>query len=128
MFRFNRGYFVLSIVIFVIEVIIALYMKDDFIRPYVGDILVVILIYSFVKTFLKAPVLAVAKGVLIFCFMVEFLQLIKLIDILGLGHLKWARIIIGTSFSWRDFVCYIIGFIIILLGEQYIFKHDLKKI
>ncbi|MXV37639.1 DUF2809 domain-containing protein [Flavobacteriaceae bacterium Ap0902] len=127
MLTFHKGYFVLTIIIFIIEVIIALYVKDDFIRPYVGDVLVVILIYTFVKTFIKAPVLPVAIGVLIFSFVVEFLQLIKIVGLLGLGHLKWARIIIGTSFSWLDIVTYVVGFILVLIGEKYIFKHNLKS-
>ena len=38
-------------VIFCIEALIALYVRDNFIRPYVGDILVVVLVYSFVRMF-----------------------------------------------------------------------------
>ncbi|GAK94821.1 hypothetical protein JCM19298_396 [Nonlabens ulvanivorans] len=63
-------------------------------------------------------VVMVAIGTLIFSYMVELAQYAQVVDLLGLSDNKWARIIIGTSFSWWDMVCYTIGFIIILLIEK----------
>ena len=40
--RFDRSSFLISIIIFFIEVLIAKFVDDAFIRPYGGDILVVI--------------------------------------------------------------------------------------
>ncbi len=51
--------------------------------------------------------------------MVEIAQYLQIIDILSLREYSWARIIIGTSFSWWDMVCYTVGFGIILLIEKY---------
>ena len=42
MIRFNKHYFGLAVIILLVEVLIALYVHDDFIRPYLGDVLVVI--------------------------------------------------------------------------------------
>ncbi|MCW5910752.1 MAG: DUF2809 domain-containing protein [Cyclobacteriaceae bacterium] len=53
--NFNRNYLVWSLAIFIAEVLIALFVHDSFIRPYVGDVLVVILIYCFVKSFIDLP-------------------------------------------------------------------------
>lgn len=39
------SYFIVFIIVLIIEVIIALYVHDNFIRPYVGDILAIICIY-----------------------------------------------------------------------------------
>jgi len=55
-FTFNTKYFLLAFALFFVEVYIALYVHDDIIRPYIGDVLVVILIetvakYSFKKSF-----------------------------------------------------------------------------
>ena len=48
----KRIFYIISfLVIFCIEVLIALYVRDRFIRPYVGDMLVVVLVYSFVRIF-----------------------------------------------------------------------------
>lgn len=111
-------YAILAIVIFLIEVFIALYINDSFIRPFLGDVLVVGLIYCAVMAITSYRVVIVAIGTLIFSYMVELAQYAQVVNLLGLSNNKWARIIIGTSFSWWDMVCYTLGFIIILLIEK----------
>lgn len=118
MLTFNKNYFFLTIFLFFVEVGIALYINDSFIRPYLGDVLVVILIYCFVKTFLKTSIIATALFVLLFSFTIELLQLLKMVKILGLEQYKIARIVIGTSFSWADLVCYTIGIGIVIFAEK----------
>ena len=120
MLTFNKKYFILALLLFFIEVLIALYVHDKIIRPYIGDVLVVILIYCFVKSFLKLPVLPVATGVLMFAFMVETLQYFKIVEVLGLQHIKLARIVIGTSFAWMDMLTYIAGIAIVLIAERWL--------
>ena len=45
----KRIFYIISfLVIFCIEVLIALYVRDRFIRPYVGDMLVVVLVKTLV--------------------------------------------------------------------------------
>nr|WP_042289883.1 DUF2809 domain-containing protein [Nonlabens ulvanivorans] len=111
-------YAILTVVLFIIEVVIAIYINDSFIRPFLGDVLVVGLIYCAVMAITSYRVVMVAIGTLIFSYMVELAQYAQVVDLLGLSDNKWARIIIGTSFSWWDMVCYTIGFIIILLIEK----------
>lgn len=118
MLTFNKKYFSLTILIFTTEVLIALFVHDAIIRPYIGDVLVVILIYCFIKSFLKLPVLPVALFVLLFSFGVEFLQYLNIVEKLGLQNSKIARTVIGTSFAWIDLVCYIAGIIIVLITEK----------
>lgn len=118
MLTFNRKYFFLTILIFIAEVLIALFVHDTIIRPYIGDVLVVILIYCFIKSFLQLPVLAVAVFVLLFSFGIEFLQYLNIVEKLGLQESKIARTVIGTSFACIDLVCYIAGIIIILIAEK----------
>ncbi len=77
--RFDRSSFLISIVIFFIEVLIAKFVDDAFIRPYGGDILVVILIYYFVKSFVQVKPFYLAMGVLLFACMVEVGQYFKII-------------------------------------------------
>lgn len=118
MLTFNRNYFVITLSIFVIEVLIALFLNDNFIRPYFGDVLVVILIYCFIKTFLKCPFWVVALFVLLFSFTVETLQYFNTIEKLGLENNKIARTVIGTSFSWKDIACYLAGILFVILVER----------
>jgi hypothetical protein len=118
MFTFNKNYFGVAALIFAIEVMIALFVRDSFVRPYLGDVLVVILIYSFIKAFLDFPVLPVAIFVLLFAFTIELLQYIHIVEILGLRDSKIVSTVLGTSFAWYDMFAYIAGFVIILIGER----------
>ncbi|MDE5558759.1 MAG: DUF2809 domain-containing protein [Ruminococcus sp.] len=100
------GFFLLLIV----EVLIALFIHGGFIRNYMGDVIVVWVVYCFVKMFLiNANNYLTAIGVMIFAFLVEFLQYIHIVDILGLGDITFFRVLIGTSFSVIDLVCYSVG-------------------
>lgn len=115
---FRLNYFILFLVIFFTEVLIAMYAHDQVVRPYVGDLLVVILIYCFLQSFLRLPFKKTAIGVLIFSFIVEILQYFKLVELLGLQHSTIARIVIGTSFQWIDLVAYTAGIFIVLIVER----------
>ena len=122
MFKLDKKSFSIAIIIFLIEVIIALYIKDKIIRPFVGDILVVIFIYYFIKAFINTKTINIAIFTLFFSFVVEILQYFNFVEMIGLGHNKAARIIIGTSFSWIDLLCYFVGFILLFFIDK-----DLKK-
>lgn len=125
MLTFNKNYFGLTLLIFCVEVLIALYIHDSFVRPYLGDVLVVILIYCFVKSFVKLPVLTAATSVLLFAFIVEFLQYLDIVNKLHLEKSKLARIVIGTSSSWIDLLTYVVGIAIVIGVEKYWFKKDI---
>ena len=118
MLHFNKTYFGLTAILFLIEVVIALFVKDKFIRPYLGDLLVVILIYCFVKSFIKISVYKAALGVLVFAFTIEILQYCSLVEKLKLQHNTVAKTVIGTSFSWEDILAYIAGILIVLIAEK----------
>jgi hypothetical protein len=118
MINLNRKYAFCTSILFFIEVLIALYVHDNFIRPYIGDLLVVILIYCFCKSFTKLPSKPLAIGVLLFAYTIETLQYFQITKWLGLSHYKLANIIIGTSFSWEDILCYTVGIAIVLFFEK----------
>ncbi|HRG22803.1 MAG TPA: DUF2809 domain-containing protein [Chitinophagaceae bacterium] len=117
MLTFNLRFFLLTIVFFVTEVLIALYVKDDFVRPYVGDYLVVMLIYCAVRTFIKANPVKVAIAVLLFAYMIEVLQYFRIVDRLGLSGNPVAKTVIGYGFEWWDMLAYTLGVLTILLVE-----------
>ncbi|MCM5530486.1 DUF2809 domain-containing protein [Parasegetibacter sp. NRK P23] len=117
-FRFSIPYLLLTILLFTIEVLIAKYLHDQVIRPYVGDVLVVILIYCFVRSFFRFPVLPTAIATLLFAFLIETLQYFDIVHLLGLGKYYLARVVIGTSFEWIDLAAYTLGTLIVLGAEK----------
>lgn len=117
-FRFDLKSFLCFLLIFVIEVIIALFVKDNIIRPYGGDVLVVILMYYFFKTFVKMNPLPLAIGVLFFAYAVEIGQYFNLVEVLNMQNNRIMRIVIGSSFSWGDMFCYTLGAIICLFLDR----------
>jgi hypothetical protein len=114
MFQFNRNYFILTILLFLTEAAIAMYVHDDFIRPYFGDFLVVILLYCFVKSFVKVSVLVAASLVLVLSFGIEIAQYFDMVEKLGLQHSKIARVVLGNSFTWMDLLAYVLGILTVI--------------
>lgn len=121
--RFEPYYFAWSVVLFLVELCIAVFVDDAFIRPYVGDVLVVILIYAVVRAFFRVAILPAAIAVLIFAFGVEILQYFKIVEVLGLESSAIARTVIGTTFVWEDLVAYTVGIAILLGLERAIGRH-----
>ena len=115
---FNRKYFLLAVLFFMVEVLIALYVHDDFVRPYVGDYLVVFLIYFAVRTILEGPALKIAAGVLLFAYTVEVLQYFHFVERIGLGHNQLARTVIGMGFEWWDMLAYTLGVGTVVVWEK----------
>ena len=118
MFRFSPRYFLLSLLILGVEIFIAVCLHDGFIRPYVGDFLVVILLYCLVKSFLNMPVLITGLAVLLFAYLIETLQFFRLADRLHLQHHSWPRIMLGDYFTWTDILAYTLGIASVLILEK----------
>ena len=118
MLKFNSRYFVLAILILIIEMSIAIYVHDSFIRPYIGDLLVVIFIYCFLKSFVSLSTSNAALYVLLFSYFVEALQYFRIVQHLGFQRNNLARIIIGTSFDWKDILMYTIGIVTVVIIES----------
>ncbi|WP_286908079.1 DUF2809 domain-containing protein [Clostridium sp. UBA1652] len=116
-------YLVAFIIFFITEVLIAAYVHDDFIRPYVGDILVVVLLYCFIKIFVPYKVTLMPLYIFIFSAFVEILQYFKLVEMLGLQDNRFARIVIGSVFDWKDILCYGVGCILLYGYEKLIDKY-----
>jgi len=116
--KFNLKYFALAILLFIIETLIALFVNDGFIRPYFGDVLVVGLIYCFIKSFLNLEMLNTVTLVLAFSFLIEYLQYLNFVAILGWENSKLANTVLGNSFAWEDIIAYTFGAVSIILIEK----------
>jgi hypothetical protein len=115
---FRKNYFLLFVLLFIVEVLIALYLHDRIIRPYIGDYLVVIMLYCFVRAFIKTSVLPAALAVLLFAYLIEVLQYFQIVSLLGLENNRVAKTVIGYQFEWIDMLAYTLGIITVLLLER----------
>jgi len=119
MLRFNYKYFLVATAIFVIEVLIALYVHDAIIRPYIGDVLVVILLYCLVRSFFDTPVMPTAIAVLLFSYLIETLQYFQYVKWFGLQDNHFANVVMGNYFAWTDLLAYTIGIVIVWIAEAF---------
>lgn len=118
MFRFSKGCFYLTMLFLAVEIFIAVFIHDKIIRPYIGDYLVVILVYCFFKTFLVIPAVKLALFVLLFSYTIEILQYFNFINQIGLKKSKFAHILFGNSFEWTDLLLYTLGILTVLIFEN----------
>lgn len=104
------------------EVCIGVFYFNFFIRAYIGDVIVVWVLYCLFRSFVpkKFSSYGVALGILAFSFAVEFLQKLRIADVLGIEN-QFLRIIIGTSYAPEDLLCYAAGTAVTIL-EIFIFR------
>lgn len=111
------------LVILAIEVLIALFVHDRFIRPYGGDVLVTILICCFVRIFIVSGCRMLPLWVFLFSAAVEIAQLFDPAKLLDLGDIVFFRIVLGSTFSFADLLCYAAGCLIFFLSEIALNQH-----
>lgn len=109
MFRFRLPWAVFALLLFALEVFIGAKVHDAFVRPYLGDVLVVLLVHAVVRTFVAWPWRRVLPGVVVFAFFVEGLQALHLGELLGLRPGSIASIVLGSQADLKDLVCYVVG-------------------
>ncbi len=95
--------------LFIIESFIAFFVRDGFVRPYLGDVLVVMLLFFAVSAVAPVRPVPLALAVLLFACVVELTQAAKLIHRLGWEDRLWVRLVLGDTFQWGDLLCYAAG-------------------
>lgn len=116
--RLSWAYLSLSILLFLLEFVIERYTHDDFIRPYVGDFFVVMLLYTLVRSILNISPLPTALVVLFYSYVLEFTQYLQLSRILGVDQSWIGRLILGNYFAWGDLIAYTAGILVVILLEK----------
>lgn len=113
------NYLFLCILLLVVEIVIAIYAKDEFIRPLLGDYLAVILVFYFLATFLKTSLNKIAFISLLISYIIEGLQFIHILKLLDLEKYTVLKIVLGTSFSWMDMLAYTLGIGTVIVVHNY---------
>ena len=109
------------------EILIALFVRDSFVRPYGGDILVTVLLCCFLRAVFLFWIPYLPLGVFLFAAAVEFAQALGIASLIPEGWTA-VRIIVGSSFSVWDLVCYAVGCVLFWGAERLILRSKTEKI
>ena len=118
------GYGIGFLAVLAAEILIALFLDDPFIRPYGGDILVTVLICCFGRLFFPEKPKLLPLWVFLFAVAVEIGQYFDFVTLLGLGDSAFFRILLGTSFSCLDILCYAAGCLLFIVAERLFGKRN----
>ncbi len=110
-------YVVVTIALLAVEVCIALFVHDNFVRPYIGDVLVVVVIYTFIRIFLPEKVKLLPLYIFLFAAGVEVLQYFKIVQLLGWQDNRFLAVLVGSVFDVKDIVCYGVGCLLLGIWE-----------
>jgi hypothetical protein len=116
-FRFSCRAAALFVVLLSVEVLIARYVHDQWIRPFVGDVLAVAVVFYFLRSFICCKESSLAIGVLLFAWAVEIAQYFDFVAWIGFEDNKIARIVLGSTFDGFDMLAYAIGAVLVWLIE-----------
>ena len=117
--RINLTYLLIFVLLLTAEILIAIFVHDDFVRPYIGDVLVTGVICSLFRVFLPTKPKSLPILTAIFAAGVEFLQYFDFVSFLGLADNRFFSILIGRTFDPKDIVCYFIGGLIFFAAEYF---------
>lgn len=117
-------YALIFVTILLIEVLIALFVRDKFVRPYVGDVLIAVLICCLCRVCIPNKVTALPIYVFLFATAVEVTQYFDIVKLLGLENNKLVSTLLGRTFSVADILCYAIGCLGFYLVEKAVRKYS----
>lgn len=120
-FRKRLIFLAVFIFLFFVEVLIALYVHDDFVRPYVGDMIVTVVVWAFVRIVFPDRFKLMSLYVMIFAILVEVGQYFNYVDLLGITNPILVTMM-GTSFAWADIACYAVGCVVAAVADYIIFR------
>ncbi len=110
-------YSILFLLLFAAEVLIAVFVHDGFVRPYIGDVLVVMLVCAFLRIFIPDKMKTLPLFATLFAVFIEGLQYFDFVNLIGLSDNKIVSTVIGRTFDIKDIICYTVGGLIFFAAE-----------
>jgi len=120
--RERTGYALATLVVLILEILIAAYVHDSFVRPHLGDSIAVVLVYLALRTTTRLPVRPAAIIALLIACLIEIGQWFDILGRTGLDRFPVARIVLGTGFDPTDFLAYAGGAAFVMLVEAARFR------
>jgi len=111
-------YAIAAAFLFATEVVIAMFVRDRFVRPYLGDALAVALVYCAIRAVSNLHPLTVAAVAFGVAVVIELGQYIGVLRLAGLQDSTLARTVLGHGFDLRDFPAYAAGALAMLAIDR----------
>ncbi len=105
--------------LFALEAFIALRVRDRFVRPYLGDVMVVWVVYCFVRAVRPLGWKRLPLYVFWFAVFIEWLQYLQLAKLPFFAGNPVARVVLGSVFDWADILCYGTGCLALVAWERW---------
>ncbi|TGK36005.1 DUF2809 domain-containing protein [Leptospira gomenensis] len=119
------GFFVFFVSICI--AIVTFFHSVPFVRGFMGDMIVVMLMYSFCKSVFDFPPLSLAFAVLTVSFSVEIAQYLRSIGIVRWNETEISRLTVGAVFDPWDLIAYLFGVTAIYSLDRSILKRIQTK-
>lgn len=116
--KLRLSYIILFFVLFLTELLIALFVHDAFVRPYIGDVLVVMLVCAFLRIFIPDKIRFLPVFSTLFAVFIEILQYFDFVNLIGLSDNVILSTVIGRTFDIKDIICYTAGGVVFFIAEQ----------
>ncbi|PJZ56958.1 DUF2809 domain-containing protein [Leptospira barantonii] len=100
---------------------------NRFIRGFIGDVVVVMLLYVFFKSIADFDPVKLSIFIIVFSFSVEVFQYFKMLRLFGFEETRSTKIIFGSVFDWMDLLAYLIGVFLIFYFDTLVIHKFLKK-
>lgn len=116
--KMDMKYIFIFLILLIAEIIIAFFVKDAIIRPFIGDVLVIILIYTLIRGLMKKSIKLLPVYIFLFAVAVELAQYFNIVDALDLQNNKVISTIVGTTFDIKDILCYLVSTVILIIWNR----------
>ena len=124
--KIRKIYALLFAALMLTEILIAAFVKGGFVRSYLGDVFITLLICFFVQALFKKRIKFLPLYVFIFSVIVEVCQYFDLVKLLGLENYRLISVWFGRSFSFYDIICYAVGCALFFAVDIFVLKHFKK--
>lgn len=111
------SYGLAALAIFLVEIGLALFVRDGFFRPYIGDVLAIAFVYCALRTLTPLGLCGAVAAALLIATAIELAQLFNVLDAMGLRGNAVIRTVLGGSFDLLDFAAYAAGAALVWIAE-----------
>ena len=120
-------YAVLFVLLMLIDIYIAAFVTNVFVRSYLGDVFITLLICFFVQAVIPKKINFLSIWVFLFALAVEIGQYFDVVKLLGLDDYKLISVWFGRCYSFYDVICYAVGCLIFVVVDFLFLKRFEKS-